>query len=410
VLLRVEVTQPHYDSIRAALAGERLPAAFVDLDALDRNLERHLAIARAHGKNLRVASKSVRVPAILERLLEGGGSGLMCFSAREARFLADRGFDDLLLAYPPWQEADLDALLDVAGRGSRLCTVVDCREAADRIAERAARRGIWLDLLLCADMSLRAAGGRVHVGVRRSPLHSPADVLTLARHVRELAGVRLAGIMAYEAQVAGLGDDSPFAPLGNPLKSAVRRISIAEVRARRAAILEALARDGFSLAIVNAGGTGSLESSSVEPVVTEVTAGSGFFKPHLFDYYRSAHVRALEPACFFALEITRRPAPDLVTCLGGGYVASGPPGPDKVPLPYLPAGLELLRHEMCGEVQTPLRLPRDGTPALRLGDPVIFRHAKAGELCERFREVLLLSGDRIVDRAPTYRGEGECFF
>jgi D-serine deaminase-like pyridoxal phosphate-dependent protein len=118
-------------------------------------------------------------------------------------------------------------------------------------------------------------------------------------------------------------------------------------------------------------------------------------------------MRALEPACFFALEVTRRPAPDLVTCLGGGYVASGATGPDKAPLPWLPRGLALLPMEMAGEVQTPLRVPR-GT-SIALGDPVVFRHAKAGELAERFREYLLLEGGRVVERVPTYRGQGECF-
>ena len=52
---------------------------------------------------------------------------------------------------------------------------------------------------------------------------------------------------------------------------------------------------------------------------------------------------------------------------------------------------------------------RCGT-ALELGDPVIFRHAKAGELAERFNEYLLVAGDQLVGRAPTYRGLGQNYF
>jgi D-serine deaminase-like pyridoxal phosphate-dependent protein len=115
----------------------------------------------------------------------------------------------------------------------------------------------------------------------------------------------------------------------------------------------------------------------------------------------------LEPAAFFALEVTRRPTARMVTCLGGGYVASGPPGWDKIPRPWLPAGLVLGADEACGEVQTPLSIPAG--LQLSLGDPVIFRHAKGGELMERFHEVLLLQQGRIVDRVPTYRGDGQCF-
>jgi D-serine deaminase-like pyridoxal phosphate-dependent protein len=400
-----------YSTIRSALAGERLPAAFVDLDAFDRNLDRHVALVAPHGKLLRVATKSVRVIQILRRLLERGAGvlrGLMCYSAREAEFLADSGFDDLLVAYPPWQTSDLDAILRLRERGTTIRVAADCREAIDRIADQGVARGVVIEIVLCVDMSLRAAGGRVHLGVRRSPLHSPSDVLALGRHLRERRGARLAGLLCYEAQIAGLGDASPFEPWLNPLKAAIRRVSVSEVRARRSQIVDALRRDGFELTVVNGGGTGSLETTALEPGVSEVSAGSGFFKPHLFDYYRSAHVRALEPACFFALEVTRKPDREIVTCLGGGYVASGASGPDKVPLPWLPAGLSLVGHEMCGEVQTPLRVP-PGLP-IELGDPVIFRHAKAGELCERFSEVLLISRGEIVERAPTYRGEGRCFF
>lgn len=400
-----------YARIRQALAGERLPAAFVDLDAFDENLARHVALVRARRKTLRVASKSVRVVGLLRRLLERGGdalSGLMCFAAREAELLSERGFDDLLVAYPVWQGSDLDALARMTRAGKTVRVVADCREGVERLAAFARQRGVTLPLVLDLDMSLRAARGRVHLGVRRSPLHDAAEVLDLARHVRETAGVRLEGLLAYEAQVAGLGDDSPFQPWMNPLKRAVRRVSAREVAGRRARVVEALRRDGFELSLVNGGGTGSMSTTTEEAGVTEVTAGSGFFKPHLFDYIDSPHVRSLEPAAFFALEVTRRPAPNMVTCLGGGYVASGEAGPDKVPLPWLPSGLSLLPHEMCGEVQTPLAAERGA--ALALGDPVVFRHAKAGELFERFDQVLLISGERVVERVPTYRGEGQCFF
>ena len=58
-------------------------------------------------------------------------------------------------------------------------------------------------------------------------------------------------------------------------------------------------------------------------------------------------------------------------------------------------------------MQTPLRGP--GAAALRVGDRVWLRHAKAGELCERFNELHLVRGDELVETVPTYRGEGEAF-
>ena len=401
-----------YPELRRALEGERLPALVVDRDAFDRNVARVAAAARAHGIPARIASKSLRVPALIARALERGApdlAGVMTYAAGELALLADRGLDDLLLAYPAWDMRDLELVLERAAAGRRVCAVVDSEEAVRRWSRAAAARRATARLAICVDMSLRALGDRVHVGVRRSPLAAPKDVLALARTIRATSGVELVGVLGYGAQIAGLPDDDRAeGRVARAAKRLLKRASMRELSTRRGAIARALAADGFALDFVNGGGTGSLEVTGPESGVTETTCGSGLFKPTLFDGYASAVVRELEPACFFALEVTRRAAPDVVTCLGGGYVASGPPGRDRAPTPWLPAGLALLPLEMAGEVQTPVREPR-GT-RLPLGAPVLFRHAKAGEVAERFREALLVSGGRIVERAPTYRGLGACFF
>src|SRR5690606_35978811 len=166
----------------------------------------------------------------------------------------------------------------------------------------------------------------------------------------------------------------------------------------------AAVRRHADLEFVNGGGTGSVEKTARDAAVTEIAAGSGLFHPRLFDGYRSFRGR---PAALFALPVVRRPGPDVVTVLGGGYPASGPPGADRLPQPYLPAGLRYHPHEGAGEVQTPLIGP--AARELRVGDRVWFRHAKAGELCERFDVLHLVAGDRLVGEAPTYRGEGRAF-
>lgn len=398
-----------YDEIRGALDGAKLPAAFVDLDAFDRNLERHLAILRPRGTPMRLATKSVRVPALIRRATAREGvRGLMCFDVDEAAALAGEGLDDLLVAYPTLQPDKLATLAELAHAGKNVSLAIDSEEAAAAMDRAGSARGTTLRAVLCLDMALEKLGGRLHLGVRRSPLRTAEQTLALARSIREKRGVRVHGVLAYEAQVAGMGDDSPFEPRTNSVKRWIRRASVVDVGERRSAIVEALRKDGFELALVNGGGTGSLDTTTPESGVTEVAAGSGLFKPHLFDYYRSPYMRELEPAAFFAVEVVRRPSPTIVTCGGGGYVASGSVGPDKAPLPWLPRGLRLLPMEMAGEVQTPLDAKASEAP-LALGDLVVFRHAKAGELMERFREVLLLSRARIVERVPTYRGAGFCF-
>ena len=202
--------------------------------------------------------------------------------------------------------------------------------------------------------------------------------------------------MGYEAQIAGLAD--------RPAVRAMKRLSAPDVRELRAATVAALAAHGFSPRLVNGGGTGNADRVADEPALTELTVGSGFLAGHLFDGYDGL---ALRPALYFALQAVRRPAAGIVTCHGGGYVASGAPGPDRLPKVVHPAGASLLDAEGAGEVQTPVRLP-SGVD-VPLGEPVLFRPAKSGELAERFNEYLLVAPDGSVERVPTYRGLGRCF-
>ncbi|HJL16538.1 MAG TPA: alanine racemase [Sandaracinaceae bacterium LLY-WYZ-13_1] len=396
-----------WNGFSRALRGRRLPAALVDLDALDRNVDRLARAVAAPDKSLRVASKSVRHVGLLRRILERGGErfrGLMCFTLEEAAFLADEGFDDLLVAYPSVQREGLRAVAARVAEGATIRLMADDETQLEAYGRAAAEAGTTLEALLELDVAYQPSSW-VHLGVLRSPLRSAEALASVARRAARIEGVRIVGLMGYEAHVAGLPDDNPFSRALNPVRRALKRLAVPQVAERRRAAVETLRAAGVEPAVVNGGGTGSVETTSTEPWVTEVTAGSGFLCSHLFDYYRGT---TLEPAAFFALEVCRHPQPDTVTCLGGGYVASGEPGWDRLPIPWSPPGLRYVDMEGAGEVQTPLRLPADG-PRPRIGDPVIFRHAKAGELAERFDAYHLLRGGEVVATEPTYRGLGRCF-
>jgi D-serine deaminase-like pyridoxal phosphate-dependent protein len=390
--------------LRRALKDEPLPAVAVDLDAFDRNVRHAAGLLQHEGHTLRLATKSVRVSALIRRVLDHGApySGLMCFSAREAGALAAEGFDDLLVAYPTVAGDELRVLRDAHESGTDVKLMVDGLEQLVAASREMAGVGHPFPVVLDVDMSLRAGG--LHMGVRRSPLRTNADVLRLLEQASELPHVTPVGLMGYEAQVAGLGDRNPFKPWSNPVFKMVRGRSVKAVARRRAELAEAARDAGHVLDLFNGGGTGSLDTTAREPHLTELTVGSGLLCSHLFDYYSNVQ---FEPACFFALQVVRSSDPGYVTCLGGGYVASGEPGWDKVPVPHDPPGLRLVTAEGCGEVQTPLRVP-PGVD-LEIGDAVLFRHAKAGELAERFERYALVSGGEIVDRVPTYRGQGWCF-
>ncbi len=403
-----------YETWREILAAERLPAAVVDLEAFDRNVAQVAEVLRqgGHGHTLRIATKSIRVPALIRRVLDYGPpyAGLMCYAVEEAAFLAEQGFDDLLVAYPSVQDSDLQLLRTMTDSGRTVRLVLDAVEQLERLSAANVGADKPLLVVLDVDMSLRPFGGRVHLGVRRSPLRTVDQVLELYRRALDLPGVRVVGLMGYEAQVAGLGDRNPFQKALNPVARFIRRRSMRAVARLRQQLAEKIYAAGYELELFNGGGTGSVNLAVAEPWLTELTVGSGFLCSHLFDYY--SNIR-LEPACFFALQRTRSSDEQFITCAGGGFIASGSPGWDKVPRPYLPAGLKLVSTEGCGEVQTPLELTGAGSETdgrrLQPGDPVLFRHAKAGELAEHFREYLLVAGGKIIDRVPTYRGLGQAF-
>ncbi len=364
-------------------------------------------LRRTRGKPIRVASKSLRCRGLIERVLQRypGYRGVLAYTLPEALWLTGRGFDDIVVGYPT---ADRLAIAEL-GRltserpGTAPVLMVDCIEHLDLIESAAAAASEPVRVCIELDVGYWTAGGRLKIGPKRSPIRTPRQAVELARAIDARRGVKLVGLMAYEGHIAGVGDRPPGRRLQGALISWMQKRSAREIAERRAAVVAAVS-ELAELEFVNGGGTGSLHLTTEETAVTELAAGSGFYAPTLFDAYSSFRLR---PAAMFALPVVRKPAPTIATVLGGGYIASGPPEPSRVPSPHLPPGLKLDKFEGAGEVQTPLLGP--AAASLTVGDRVYFRHAKAGEMCERFEALQLVAGDGIVEELPTYRGEGRCF-
>jgi D-serine deaminase-like pyridoxal phosphate-dependent protein len=397
---------PAEDRIRydAATAALDPPFAIVDYDAFAANAT--ALVARAVGKPIRVASKSVRCRELLRDVLgRPGWHGVMAFTLPEALWLVRTGVtDDALMGYPTANRgalAELAASEELAAAVTLMIDSVDQLDLIDAVVppDRRPTLRVCLDL----DASWRPLGGRAHIGVRRSPLHSPESVGALAAQVAARRGFALVGLMSYEAQIAGLGDAPPGRPMYGRVLRVVQKRSLRDLLARRSAAVAA-ARQHADLEFVNGGGTGSVAATAADPAVTELTAGSGLYGPTLFDAYRAWRPA---PAAYFATSVVRRPGPGLATVHGGGWIASGPAEPSRLPQPTLPAGLSLLSTEGAGEVQTPL----SGRSAddLQPGDRVWFRHAKAGELCEHVDTLHLVSDAAITRSVPTYRSEAPAF-
>lgn len=384
---------------RDATSSLPAPLAVVDLDAFERNARDLLA--RAQGTPIRVASKSLRVRGLIERVLDQPGfAGVMGFSLAEALWLVEHGVTDVLLGYPSIDRTALARLVTDPLARERITLMVD-DVAQVALIERALTRAGSPDgppIQVCLDIDAGLRVGPLHVGPRRSPVRDVREAVALARACERTGRLRVRGVMFYEGQVAGVNE----AGLAGPVVRAMKGASLAQLRRRRPEIVDALTHELGRTVLVNGGGSGSVAETVADPTITEVTSGSGLYCPTLFDHYRAFRPR---PAAYFGLDVVRSPAPGIATAFGGGYIASGPAGTDRLPQPL--DGGRLLGTEGAGEVQTPVRFRGRATPAV--GDRVWFRHAKAGEMMERFDAVHLIRGAVVEETMPTYRGERQTF-
>jgi D-serine deaminase-like pyridoxal phosphate-dependent protein len=387
-----------------ARATEHLdpPFAVVDLDAFDANAA-ELARRTGGRATIRLASKSLRCRDLIRRAAQRQGyHGILAFTLPEALWLAE-DHADVVVGYPTADRTALKQLAADDRAAARITLMIDSAGQLDFIDEVVGSSRPGIRVCIDLDASLELAGGRLHLGPYRSPVHTPQQAASLAQAIADRAGFELVGVMSYEGQIAGLGDNQPGSPFKRAALRAVQRLSARELAGRRAAAIAAV-KAIAALEFVNGGGTGSIEQTASEHVITEIGAGSGLYGPGLFDFYRRFRP---QPAAYFVMPVVRRPATKIATVLGGGWIASGPPGADRLPTLSWPQGLRMSPLEGAGEVQTPVL--GAAAQGLRLGDHVWFRHAKAGELCERVNVLHLVSGSQIVGQVPTYRGEGHAF-
>lgn len=391
----------YWPALTAATAKLDTPFGVISLPALAHNVHDLLDRRTESGAptTIRVASKSLRVRGAIEAVeAMPGYHGVLAYTLPEALWLAET-ITDVVVGYPTVDRAAIERLGRDQKLAKRVTVMVDSLaqlDFIDSVIASAKRASIRVCLELDASWNSGLLG---HMGPWRSPIHSVEAAKAFAQQISERPGFTLVGLMAYEGQIAGTVDRPEGRPLFGAIVRWMQKQSASELAERRRAAVTAI-REIADLEFVNGGGTGSIESTSAESVVTEIAAGSGLFGPHLFDHY-GAFLPA--PAAAFALSVVRKPKPDMATVLGGGWIASGPPAVDRLPIAVWPEGLKMVPREMAGEVQTPFTK----ASALSLGDRVWFRHTKAGELAEHLNEVAIVDGDQIVNTMPTYRGEGK---
>lgn len=382
-----------YQNYLQALSEVPAHSLFLDLDALEKNIQ--WVVQNAGLKKIRIATKSIRSIEVLKLIHDSNPlfQGYMTYTLEESLWLRSRGLKDILIGYPT---VDRVGLIELAKNPGQITLMVDRPEHLEILEEIAAAYNSSFNLCIDLDLSMDLPG--VRFGVYRSSLQDKNKMMEFLTKLKSCVHLKLTGVMGYEAQIAGVMD--AHAPVMKLLKS----LSLSQLKSRRQKMVNMIRENGFTPSLINGGGTGSLKHTREEPVVTEVTVGSAFYAPVLFDHYQDFK---LDPSLFFTVPIVRRPCEDIFTALGGGHIASGATDAIKQPQPYLPEGLVLLKHEGAGEVQTPMRYT--GKFKLKIGDRVVMRHAKAAEICERFNHIYFVRGNQLLRKVTTYRGEGQCF-
>lgn len=375
------------------------PFAWLDLDALDANIT--TLSLQTKEKRVRIATKSVRSVEVLRYLEEHVPymCGYMTYSAAETDYLAQQGLNHFLIGYPVYETESVRNLCKWIKKGKDITFMIDALAQAGWLHQIAKEQEVKVNV--CIDLNLSIKTPIVYFGTRRSSITTVDDASLLIDQLQAMSSLEIVGVMGYEAQLAGVQNQPKNKAKGLMIQQLQQQTKekVTKLRQQMVALVKQKVGD---LQFVNGGGTGSLVFTANSKEVTEVTIGSGFYAPSIFDFHKSVK---LESAAGFALRVTRKPTSDTIVCHGGGYIASGI-SEQREPT-ILSAGLTYYPTEGAGEVQTPLKVSTK--EHYEIGDTVYFRHVKAGELCEHFKALHLVRSEKYKGAFNTYRGDGQCF-
>jgi D-serine deaminase-like pyridoxal phosphate-dependent protein len=222
------------------------PAALVDLDRVEANLQRVAAYAHEHGLRWRPHTKTHKTVELTALQLRAGAVGATVATPREAEVMATVA-DDVLMAYPPVGAARLARLMALP-RPVRLTVALDSREALEGLGRAADAAGRTVGVLVELDM-----------GMRRVGVQSPEDAVALARAVASTRGVEYRGVIFYPGHVR-----APLAEQGVVLR---------EQSSRLGSFVEALSSAGLRPSTVSGGSTPTLWRSHEVAGLTEIRPG-----------------------------------------------------------------------------------------------------------------------------------------
>ena len=255
---------PEYAPARLqALIGQGVaaidtPALVVDLDAMERNLQRMADYAKAHGMKLRPHAKMHKSATLGRRQMQAGAVGLCVQKTSEAEALAAAGVHNLYISNEVIAPAKLARVAALARQltihGGRLAIAVDSLQGIESLAQALGAGENLIDVFIELD-----------VGQKRCGVAAPADVVPLAQAIAHHSSLRLAGLQAYNGRAQHLRS------------VAERRAALAEVVRLVQETRRMVEAAGLSLPLVTGAGSGTFGLESTSGVFGELQAGSYLF-------------------------------------------------------------------------------------------------------------------------------------
>jgi len=284
------------------VASISTPALVIDLDAMERNIERMAAFARERGLRLRPHAKTHKCAAIAVRQIAAGAVGVCVQKLSEAQALAGAGVGDLYISNEVVDPAKLAELASLAGRVT-LALAVDSATGIDRLAAALKAAGTMVDVFVEVDV------GHGRCGV------APAAAVALAHQVVS-HGLRFAGLQAYHGRAQHLRTPAER-------ESAIRH-AVSLARAAQAGVTSA----GIACPLVTGAGTGTFVHEAASGLYGELQAGSYVFMDRDYaDNHATPHAPAFEHALFVKSQVMSAGTSHVVLDAGhkSHAIDSGPP-------------------------------------------------------------------------------------
>ena len=225
------------------------PALLVDLDVMERNLNRMAAYFRTVEANLRPHVKLHKAtPILAHRQLEAGGVGVTCAKLAEAEVLAASGIKDILIANQIVGARKIRRLVNLA-KYSDVMVAVDNPQNVAELSEAALANGVRIRVLV-----------EVNIGQNRCGVAPLEPALALSKAVHEARGLSYKGLMGYDGHCTFRVEESE--------REACSRKALALLAQTR----EFIEAAGLQIEIVSAGGTFTYQFAAQTKGVTEVQA------------------------------------------------------------------------------------------------------------------------------------------